>query len=469
MESWTPPAVPALPGHGPDLRLHDTATGGALTVTGPGAERATMYVCGITPYDATHLGHAATMITFDLVHRYWLDQGLDVNYAQNVTDVDEPLFERAERDGTDWQVLGLRETALYREDMESLGIVPPRHFVGAVETIPLVGKAVAELLDKGAAYRHESGDIYYSVTEYIDANPAAASISSYDSETMIRYARERGGDPDREGKRHPLDPILWNAPREGEPSWDSAVGPGRPGWHIECTCIAIEHLGATIDVQGGGNDLIYPHHEMSAAHAESLTGELPFARAYVHTGMIGLDGEKMSKSLGNLVFVSKLRAQDVDPAAVRLALLADHYRSDRQWAPATLAEAELRLGRWREAVSRELAVPAGAMLTAVRNRLADDLDTAGALTAVDDWASETLSAGGDDPSAPALARDTIEGLLGIDCSRLLCESPRLGTLDNRASPTPHAARGVAIEDPAAGVSLQWTDPACLVHPARAGA
>jgi L-cysteine:1D-myo-inositol 2-amino-2-deoxy-alpha-D-glucopyranoside ligase len=413
MDSWTAPHLPALPGQGPALRLHDTASAGLRETVKPGAERATMYVCGITPYDATHLGHAATMLAFDLVHRYWLDQGIDVHYAQNVTDVDEPLFERAERDGTDWQVLGLRETALYREDMEALQVLPPRHFIGAVESIPSVGRAVARLLESGAAYRHESGDVYYAV----EAHPAFGGESNYDRETMLRYARERGGDPEREGKRDPLDAILWNAPRDGEPSWDSPVGPGRPGWHIECACIALDHLGETIDVQGGGNDLIYPHHEFSAAHAESLTGASPFARTYVHTGMIGLDGEKMSKSLGNLVFVSKLRAEGVDPAAVRLALLADHYRSDRQWGAAKLAEAELRLGRWREAVARELAVPAGAMLKAVRERLADDLDTAGALAAVDTWANETLTDGGEDPSAPDLARDTLRGLLGIDCTR----------------------------------------------------
>ncbi|MBO3732867.1 cysteine--1-D-myo-inosityl 2-amino-2-deoxy-alpha-D-glucopyranoside ligase [Glycomyces niveus] len=413
MDSWTAPHLPALPGQGPALRLHDTASAGVRETVKPGAESASMYVCGITPYDATHLGHAATMITFDLVHRYWLDQGIDVNYAQNVTDVDEPLFERAERDGTDWQVLGLRETALYREDMEALQVLPPRHYIGAVESIPAVGRAVARLLESGAAYRHESGDVYYAV----EAHTAFGGESNYDRETMLRYARERGGDPEREGKRDPLDAILWNAPRDGEPSWDSPVGPGRPGWHIECACIALDYLGDTIDVQGGGNDLIYPHHEFSAAHAESLTGANPFARAYVHTGMIGLDGEKMSKSLGNLVFVSKLRAEGVDPAAVRLALLADHYRSDRQWSAAKLAEAELRLGRWREAVARELAAPAGAMLKAVRERLADDLDTAGALAAVDAWANDTLANGGEDPSAPDLARDTVRGLLGIDCTR----------------------------------------------------
>jgi L-cysteine:1D-myo-inositol 2-amino-2-deoxy-alpha-D-glucopyranoside ligase len=413
MESWTAPHVPALPGHGPALRLHDTATAGLRESVAPDADTATMYVCGITPYDATHLGHAATMITFDLVHRYWLDQGVDVNYAQNVTDVDEPLFERAERDGTDWQVLGLRETALYREDMEALNVLPPRHYIGAVESVPSVGKAVAQLLAKGAAYRHDSGDVYYAV----ESEPGFGKESNYDRETMLRYARERGGDPDREGKRDPLDPVLWNAPRDGEPSWETEIGPGRPGWHIECTCIAIDYLGEQIDVQGGGSDLIYPHHEMSAAHAQSLTGKRPFANAYVHTGMIGLDGEKMSKSLGNLVFVSKLRAEGVDPAAVRLALLSQHYRADRQWSAPVLAEAELRLGRWREAASRELAVPAGAVLAAVRERLADDLDTPGALSVIDAWAEQTLAAGGEDPSAPALARDTIGGLLGIDCTR----------------------------------------------------
>ena len=413
MESWTAPDVPFLPGHGPALRLHDTASNSLRPAARHGADRASMYVCGITPYDATHLGHAATYITFDLVGRYWRDLGLDVDYAQNVTDVDEPLFERADRDGTDWQVLGLRETALFREDMEALHVIPPDHYVGAVESIPLVGKAVERLLESGHAYRHESGDVYYSV----ESNPGFGSESNYDRPTMLRYSAERGGDPDRSGKRDALDPILWNAPRDGEPSWQSPVGRGRPGWHIECACIALEHLGEQVDVQGGGSDLIFPHHEMSAAHAESLTGRSPFAGAYVHTGMIGLDGEKMSKSLGNLVFVSKLRAEGVDPAAVRLALMAGHYRSDRQWTRELLAEAELRLDRWREAVSRDSAVPSGSMLNTVRARLAEDLDTPGALAAVDQWATATLAEGGDDPSAAALARDTIEGLLGVDCSR----------------------------------------------------
>ncbi|MFC4336972.1 cysteine--1-D-myo-inosityl 2-amino-2-deoxy-alpha-D-glucopyranoside ligase [Salininema proteolyticum] len=410
MDSWNKPEVPGLPGRGPALKLYDTSAAAVRDPLDEGADKAGMYVCGITPYDATHLGHAATMIAFDLVGRYWRDRDLRVDYAQNVTDVDEPLFERAERDGEDWKVLGLRETALYREDMEALRIVPPTHFVGAIETIPSIGEAVQRLLDSGHAYRHESGDVYYSV----ESDPNFGSESNYDEATMRKFFGERGGDPDREGKRHPLDPILWNAPRDGEPTWSSPVGEGRPGWHIECALIALDHLGETIDLQGGGSDLIFPHHEMSAAHSESLTGKAPFAGAYVHTGMIGLDGEKMSKSLGNLVFVSRLRADGVNPSAVRLGLMSGHYRADRDWSDKVLAEAESRLDRWSRAVGRETALPAGEMLCKVRERLADDLDTTGALAAVDEWADGTLREGGTDPSAPLLARDTIDALLGIE-------------------------------------------------------
>ncbi|WP_025274550.1 cysteine--1-D-myo-inosityl 2-amino-2-deoxy-alpha-D-glucopyranoside ligase [Haloglycomyces albus] len=410
MDSWNAPEIASLPGKGEPLRLFDTSSQEVINPLRPEATEATLYVCGITPYDATHLGHAATMITFDLVARYWRDQGIRVRYAQNVTDVDEPLFERAERDGEDWRVLGLRETALYREDMAALGIVPPDHFVGAIETIPEIGEAVARLLETGHAYRHESGDVYYSV----DSEADFGAESNYDHSTMVKFFGERGGDPDREGKRNILDPILWNAPKEGEPQWESPVGPGRPGWHIECSLIAMGYLSDSIDLQGGGTDLIFPHHEMSASHAQSLSGERPFARAYVHTGMIGLDGEKMSKSLGNLVFVSRLRADGVDPNAVRLGLLTGHYRSDRQWSDQVLAEAKQRLARWSAAVRRDTALPAGEMLCRVRQHLADDLDTPRALAAVDAWVEEVERDGGTDPSAPILARDTIAALLGIE-------------------------------------------------------
>ena len=406
MESWGSPTVPRLPGRGRPLRLWDTA-GAELRPTAPGPT-ARMYVCGITPYDATHLGHAATYLTFDLVNRAWRDAGHDVLYAQNVTDVDDPLLERAQRDGEDWTELARRETDLFRADMTALRVLPPDHYIGAVEAIPQIVPLVRRLLEAGAAY-HVDDDVYFSV----GAAPRFGYESGLDVATMRVLSAERGGDPDRPGKKDPLDPVLWRAARPGEPSWESPLGPGRPGWHVECAAIALERLGPGFDVQGGGSDLVFPHHEMSAAHAEVATGDAPFARHYVHAGMIGLDGAKMSKSRGNLVLVSRLLAGGTDPAAVRLALLAGHYRADREWFPATLAKAEERLARWRQAVARPAGPAAGPVLDRVRDRLADDLDTAAGLTAVDRWAGESLTRGGTDSGAPGLVRDLTDALLGV--------------------------------------------------------
>ncbi len=330
------------------------------------------------------------------------------HYVQNITDIDDPLLERAARDHDDWVVLGMRETALFREDMEALRVVPPRHYIGAVEAMGEIAELVGKLLAEGAAYRVDDPqypDVYFdsAVTGHFGYE------SRYDEETMVRLSRERGGDPDRPGKRHQTDALLWRTAREGEPSWESDLGPGRPGWHVECAAIALNRLGPQIDLNGGGSDLIFPHHECGAAHAEAHTGVHPFAKHYVHSGMIGLDGEKMSKSRGNLVFVSKLRAQGVDPNAVRLALLAGHYRSDRPWTANLLTEAEQRIATWRSAVARD-AGPDGAELVAgLRERLADDLDTAGALAAVDAWAAGE----GTDVAAPALVRDAVDALLGV--------------------------------------------------------
>jgi L-cysteine:1D-myo-inositol 2-amino-2-deoxy-alpha-D-glucopyranoside ligase len=410
MESWAEHEVPRLPGKGQPLALFDAARG-AVHLTRP-RDAARMYVCGITPYDATHLGHAATMITFDLVNRVWRDAGHDVRYVQNVTDIDDPLLERAARDREDWVVLGMRETALYREDMEALRIIPPTRYVGAVESIPAIVEKVQVLLDRGAAYRLDdgTGDVYFDIA----AAPDFGYESHLSREQMLAYFAERGGDPDRAGKRDPLDPLLWRGAREGEPYWPGAsLGPGRPGWHIECASIALDMLGETIDVQGGGSDLLFPHHECSAAHAEVLTGRKPFAAHYVHAGMIGLDGEKMSKSKGNLVFVSRLRGDGIDPMALRLALMADHYRVDRSWTDDLLKTAEQRLYRWREAARASRGPSGSELLAGVRARLADDLDTPGALTLVDEWAEAALAGRGDDSAAPALMAATVDARLGI--------------------------------------------------------
>lgn len=407
MHAWPASEVPALPGQGRDVRIHDTATGGRVTLApGPVAR---IYVCGITPYDATHMGHAATYNAFDLVQRVWLDTKRQVHYVQNVTDVDDPLLERAVATGDDWTALAERETALFREDMTALRMLPPRHYIGAVEAIPGIVPLVERLREAGAAYDLD-GDVYFSVAS--DAH--FGEVSGLDAEAMRLLSAERGGDPEREGKKNPLDPMLWMAARDGEPSWDGgSLGRGRPGWHIECVAIALEHLGMGFDVQGGGSDLAFPHHEMGASHAQALTGEHPFAKAYVHAGMVALNGAKMSKSKGNLVFVSAVRRAGTDPAAIRLALLAHHYRADWEWTDAVLEEAGERLARWRAAVSRPDGPSADALLEEIRTALADDLDSPAALAAVDRWAAAQESGGGTDEGAPGLVSRAVDALLGV--------------------------------------------------------
>ncbi|MGB9376448.1 MAG: cysteine--1-D-myo-inosityl 2-amino-2-deoxy-alpha-D-glucopyranoside ligase [Mycobacteriales bacterium] len=406
MKAWAGPEVPRLPGQGMPLRLHDTSSG-EVSVTAPG-ETARMYVCGITPYDATHLGHAATYLTFDLINRVWRDNGHQVAYVQNVTDVDDPLLERALRDGEDWQDLAERETDLFREDMSALDVLPPDDFVGAVESIDEIAAMVEHLRSLGATY-DLGGDLYFSVA----SDAGFGSVAGYDAATMRDLAAQRGGDPDRPGKKDPLDPVLWRAERPGEPAWDSPLGRGRPGWHVECSAIAVNRLGMGFDVQGGGNDLAFPHHECSAAHAQVATGEAPFARHYVHAGMIGLEGEKMSKSRGNLVLVSRLRDDGVEPAQMRLGLLSAHYRSDRDWTSDVLDDSAGRLARWRAAIATGVGPDATATLQAMRQHLSDDLDTPGALAAVDRWSHEALTAGGAGGDSAELIRDAVWALLGV--------------------------------------------------------
>ncbi len=410
MKSWSAPNVPVLPGRGPQLRLYDSADRQVRPVSS--GSTATMYVCGITPYDATHLGHAATYLTFDLVNRVWRDAEHDVHYVQNITDVDDPLFERAQRDGIGWRELGDRETDLFREDMAALRVLPPRDYVAATEAIAEVVELVEKMLASGAAYVVDDPqypDVYFRA----GATVQFGYESGYDHDTMAALFAERGGDPDRPGKSDPLDALLWRAERPDEPSWPSPFGPGRPGWHVECAAIAMSRIGTVLDIQGGGSDLIFPHHEYSAAHAECVSGERRFARHYVHSGMIGWDGHKMSKSRGNLVLVSQLRRDGVDPAAIRLGLFAGHYREDRFWSPAVLDEAQQRLHRWRSATTLDAAPDAADVISRVRRYLADDLDTPKALAAVDGWAADALSYGGHDTDAGRVVATAVDALLGI--------------------------------------------------------
>ena len=405
MRAWQSPEVPAIDGCGtaPEIDLYDTSSSSVRPVRPDGPAR--MYVCGITPYDATHIGHAATYVAFDLLNRAWRDAGHEVQYVQNVTDVDDPLLERAAATGVDWEELAEKETELFREDMAALRVLAPDEYIGAVESIPLVVEVVQQLRDRGFVYEVD-GDLYFEV----HSDKRFGEVSGLDEAEMLRLFPERGGDPDRPGKKHPLDCLLWQAERPGEPAWDSPFGRGRPGWHVECSAIALRFLGEHFDVQGGGSDLAFPHHEMSASEAQAAFEGLIFAESYVHAGMVAYEGEKMSKSKGNLVLVSRLREEGRDPMAVRLALLAHHYRSDWEWTDAELTRAETRLAAWRSALPHTSLAQAERLVSAVRECLARDLDAPGALAAVDVWASGWREGDG---AGAAAVRTLLDARLGI--------------------------------------------------------
>ncbi len=410
MKSWPSPSLPSpVSSTQTMVRAHDTAQD-AVVAVGPESGTARLYVCGITPYDATHMGHAFTYVTFDLLNRAWRDAGLSVSYTQNVTDVDDPLLERATATGVDWADLATQQTDLFREDMTALRVIPPDTYVGAVEAIPEVEALVERLSEAGYVYQVDDDyrDWYFTTTRAA----GFGQVSSYDRPTMLDVFAERGGDPGRTGKRDPLDCLVWRLERAGEPAWESALGRGRPGWHIECAAIALDTLGESFDVQGGGTDLLFPHHEMCAAEAVAATGE-PFAKAYVHVAMVGLDGEKMSKSKGNLVLVSRLREQGVDPMAIRLVLLSHHHLAEWSWTSADLDANIARLASWRAAVSGATSVDAEETVRAVRAAVDDDLHADRALQVIDRWAAESSRASTDAPGARETVRDLVDGLLGI--------------------------------------------------------
>ncbi|KQO00834.1 cysteine--1-D-myo-inosityl 2-amino-2-deoxy-alpha-D-glucopyranoside ligase [Arthrobacter sp. Leaf234] len=419
MIAWNSTPVPELDGTQSDITLFDTALQEG-TVLERHPERS-LYVCGITPYDATHLGHAATYVAFDLLNRTWRDAGSTVSYVQNVTDVDDPLLERATATGVDWRDLATEQIALFREDMEALNVLPPDHYVGAVEAVEWIVPAVEDLMSRGLAYTvpgeggDPDGDVYFSLDaaalldEDDDARWFLGQVSHLDADAMVVLSAERGGDPARPHKRNALDPLLWRVARPAEPNWPGAtLGDGRPGWHIECAVIAHRYLPAPFTVQGGGSDLVFPHHEMSASHAWASSGS-PLAQHYAHAGMVGYDGGKMSKSRGNLVLVSKLRRAGVDPAAIRVAILAHHYRSDWSWTDAVLEEAVARLATWRSAAALADRADVARLLAQVREHLADDLDAPSALAAIDAWAAGIHG----DGSGRQEFADLADALLGV--------------------------------------------------------
>ncbi|MFJ6416270.1 cysteine--1-D-myo-inosityl 2-amino-2-deoxy-alpha-D-glucopyranoside ligase [Paeniglutamicibacter sp. NPDC091659] len=422
MLAWSAPTIPHIPGNAPILEVHNTSSH-SLVDTAPAEKSnapASMYVCGITPYDATHMGHAATYVAFDLLQRTWRDAGREVTYVQNVTDIDDPLLERAAATGVDWVALAEEQTDLFRADMEALNVIPPQHYIGAVESISWLVPLIEELVAKDLAYRvpgengEPDGDVYFDAIGSANGAWELGTVSGYDRETMMGFFAERGGDPKRAGKRDALDPLLWRVAREGEPRWDGAsLGEGRPGWHIECSVIARHLLPAPFTVQGGGSDLIFPHHEFSAGHASALDGK-PLAETYVHTGMVGLDGEKMSKSLGNLVLVSKLRAAGVEPVAIRAVLLGQHYRSDWFWTDELLIEGQRRVERWRKRIPGTTLSEATAVITRIRARLANDLNAPAALAVLDAFSVQEPAAQDDSQGAGGkLLADALDALLGL--------------------------------------------------------
>jgi L-cysteine:1D-myo-inositol 2-amino-2-deoxy-alpha-D-glucopyranoside ligase len=364
---------------GGGLRLYDTARQEVAPIdAGP---LVTLYSCGITPYDSAHLGHAQVYLTFDILQRRLRDLGHETRCVRNVTDVDDDILRKARELGVHYLDLAAEEIARFDSDMAALGLIPawsePRATSAIAEILTLIGA----VLDSGRAYQ-AGGAVYFDVTTF----PAFGTVSHLDEPTMLAVAAEQGGRPDDPNKRHPLDFVLWQPSLPDEPSWESRWGPGRPGWHVECSALALRELGDTIDVHGGGRDLAFPHHESENAQSVSATGR-PFVRHWLHVGLVGLDGTKMSKSLGNLVFVGEL-LKEWEPAVIRLALLDHHYRGDWEWSPEDLPRAATRLEAWRRAAPPGLSPGAAdqsddAGVRSVRSFLDNDLDTPGALLALD--------------------------------------------------------------------------------------
>jgi len=411
MKSWNQLLVPTLESNSvvAPLSLTNSATGKVEPVLQKSLYR--MYVCGITPYDATHIGHAATYLTFDLINRYLRASGSEVRYVQNITDIDDPLLERAKRDGLDWTELAHKQIDLFRGDMQALRVIPPQSYIGAVEAIPLVVDSIELLKDKNSVYLVDS-DLYFKVS----SDPYFGERSHLSQEKMLEIFAERGGDPQRLGKVNPLDCLVWMSQRPDEPGWDSILGVGRPGWHIECTAIAIKYLEPDssntplIDIQGGGSDLIFPHHEMCAAQAQVMT-DRALAASYVHGGMIGLDGEKMSKSKGNLVFVSQLVAQGKDPMAIRWALMKNHYRLDRMWTDQLLSESEIEISQLRQVLNQEFVAPFDQLLDSIVGSLANDLDTPTVLSDINRWVKDSQTSSAHINTEPLV--QILDSLLGI--------------------------------------------------------
>ena len=405
MNPWPKPHIAPLSGLSfPSLKLIDSRK--VMTTIEP-ATSFKIYVCGITPYDATHLGHAATYVAFDLINRYQQLAGNRLDFVENITDIDDPLLVRAKRDSIDWKVLAENQIDLFLTDMTALRVIPPNNLVTVTSSMKIIEDFITLLDQRGFLYQIEN-DHYFSVERFLEDMPLSI-------DEAIKIFSERGGDPDRPGKKHPLDPVVWMAHQGDDPSWESKFGLGRPGWHVECTAIAVHYLDSAdadpiIQIQGGGSDLIFPHHYMSEQIVRAAYGR-GFANNYVHSAMIHLDGEKMSKSKGNLVFVSKLLNQGIDPMVIRWALLSGHYQQDRSWSDELLQKATSEVALLRSALAQSEVAETKELIQSIISDLANNLDTQAALNRLIAWAKSSQSSPKVNESG--LVSRAIDSLLGL--------------------------------------------------------
>lgn len=405
MNPWPKPHIAPLSGLSfPNLKLMNSNK--VMTTIEP-ATPFKIYVCGITPYDATHLGHAATYVAFDLINRYQQLAGNRLDFVENITDIDDPLLVRAKRDSIDWKVLAENQIDLFLTDMTALRVIPPNNLVTVTSSMKIIEDFITLLDQRGFLYQIEN-DHYFSVERFLEDMPLSI-------DEAIKIFSERGGDPDRPGKKHPLDPVVWMAHQGDDPSWESKFGLGRPGWHVECTAIAVHYLDSAdadpiIQIQGGGSDLIFPHHYMSEQIVRAAYGR-GFANNYVHSAMIHLDGEKMSKSKGNLVFVSKLLNQGIDPMVIRWALLSGHYQQDRSWSDELLQKATSEIALLRSALAQSEVAETKELIQSIISDLANNLDTQAALNRLIAWAKSSQSSPKVNESG--LVSRAIDSLLGL--------------------------------------------------------
>jgi len=392
------------------MRMYDTARRAVVPLEVGHEVR--IYVCGITPYDSTHLGHANTYLAYDLLIRRLESLGHHVRMVRNITDVDDSILPRARELGVDFMELAAAETARFDSDMAALDTRPPEAQPHATEWVSQMVELIERLEEKGHIYVVD-GTVFFDIATF----EGFGDLSGHDEATMIELARERGGHPDDPRQHNPLDFILWQPSLADEPSWESPWGPGRPGWHIECSAMSMNLLGETIDIHGGGSDLVFPHHEAERAQSEAVTGEV-FVRHWMHCGMVAYEGTKMSKSLGNLVFVSEL-AKVADPRALRLALMAHHYRSDWEWFDSDIDEGSSALNLLLWAASASTGPDPHPFVHQIHDALDNDLDTPAARTALLELAasivSHDFSEAEASPAAPSALREAA-ALCGIDLS-----------------------------------------------------